>query len=44
VELVEPPVLKALSELCGQNREATAEMLGIHRATLRQKLQKYDIG
>lgn len=39
--LVEPPLLKAALDACGQNRAATAEKLGIHRSTLRQKLRKY---
>jgi two-component system nitrogen regulation response regulator GlnG len=41
LELVEPPVLRAVLEECRQNRAAAAERLGIHRATLRQKLRKY---
>jgi two-component system nitrogen regulation response regulator GlnG len=41
--LAEPPVLQAVLNLCLQNRAAAAQMLGIHRATLRQKLQKYGI-
>jgi two-component system nitrogen regulation response regulator GlnG len=44
LELVEPPVLKAVLEQCHQNRAAAAELLGIHRATLRQKLRKYGLG
>ncbi len=44
LELAEPPVLQTVLELCLQNRVAAAQMLGIHRATLRQKLQKYGIG
>jgi DNA-binding NtrC family response regulator len=43
LELVEPPVLKAVLEQCQHNRAAAAELLGIHRATLRQKLRKYGI-
>jgi DNA-binding protein Fis len=31
-------------ENCRQNRAAAAEILGIHRATLRQKLRKYGMG
>jgi DNA-binding NtrC family response regulator len=34
----EPPLLKAVLLHCGGNRAAAAKMLGIHRATLRQKL------
>jgi two-component system nitrogen regulation response regulator GlnG len=43
LELVEPPVFQAVLNLCLQNRAAASQMLGIHRATLRQKLQKYGI-
>jgi DNA-binding NtrC family response regulator len=43
LELAEPPVLRAVLEHCRHNRAAAAQMLGIHRATLRQKLRKYDI-
>ena len=41
LELVEPPLLEAVLEQCQHNRAAAAELLGIHRATLRQKLRKY---
>ena len=43
LELVEPSFLKVLLDQCGGNRAAAAQMLGIHRATLRQKLRKYGI-
>jgi DNA-binding NtrC family response regulator len=43
LQLAEPPVLRALLEECGHNRAAAAQILGIHRATLRQKLLKYGI-
>ncbi len=43
LELAEPPVLRTALDLCHQNRAAAAQMLGIHRATLRQKLHKYGI-
>jgi DNA-binding NtrC family response regulator len=39
--LTEPPVIEADLKLCLQNRAAAAQLLGIHRATLRQKLHKY---
>jgi two-component system nitrogen regulation response regulator GlnG len=42
-ELAEPPVLQTALEHCRHNRAAAARILGIHRATLRQKLRKYDI-
>jgi two-component system nitrogen regulation response regulator GlnG len=38
LRVVEPPLLKATLLRCGGNRAAAAKMLGIHRATLRQKL------
>jgi DNA-binding NtrC family response regulator len=44
IELIEPPLLEAVMENCRQNRAAAAEILGIHRATLRQKLRKYGMG
>jgi two-component system nitrogen regulation response regulator GlnG len=43
LELGEPPVLRAALAQCGGNRAAAAQMLGMHRATLRQKLRKYQI-
>jgi len=43
LELAEPPVLRTALEHCRHNRAAAAQMLGIHRATLRQKLRKYEI-
>jgi two-component system nitrogen regulation response regulator GlnG len=44
LELVEPPLLRAVLEQCRGNRAAAAQMLGIHRATLRQKIRKYGLG
>ena len=43
LELAEPPLLKAVLEECQGNRAAAAQILGIHRATLRQKLRKYSL-
>ncbi len=43
LELAEPPILRAVLQKCGRNRAAAAQILGIHRATLRQKLRKYGI-
>jgi two-component system nitrogen regulation response regulator GlnG len=43
LQLVEPPLLRTILEKCGHNRAAAAQLLGIHRATLRQKLRKYRI-
>lgn len=44
LELAEPPLLRAVLEHCGQNRAAAAELLGLHRTTLRQKLRRHEIG
>ena len=38
LDLVEPPLLDAVLKRTGQNRVAAANVLGIHRATLRKKL------
>jgi DNA-binding NtrC family response regulator len=43
LELAEPPLLRAVLEECAGSRAAAAQILGIHRATLRQKLRKYRI-
>ncbi len=43
LELAEPPVLAAVLEHTGFNRAAAAELLGLHRTTLRQKLRKYGL-
>ncbi len=43
LERAEPPLLRAALEECRGNRAAAAQILGIHRATLRQKLRKYGI-
>lgn len=43
LQLTEPAILRAVLEHCGQNRAAAAQVLGIHRATLRQKLRRYGI-
>jgi len=41
--LVETPFLRSVLTSCGDNKAAAAQLIGIHRATLRQKLQKYGI-
>lgn len=43
LELVEPPILRAVLGQCRGNRASAALVLGIHRATLRQKLRKFGI-
>jgi DNA-binding NtrC family response regulator len=43
LESFEPPMLRAVLERCGGNRAAAAQVLGIHRATLREKLRRYSI-
>jgi len=39
----EPALLKSILAQCGENRAAAARILGIHRATLRQKLRDYGL-
>ena len=39
----EPTLLRAMLERCGGNKAAAAQLLGIDRATLRQKLKRYEI-
>jgi two-component system nitrogen regulation response regulator GlnG len=43
LDLIEPPFLQSVLEKCADNRAQAAELLGIHRATLRQKLRRYGI-
>jgi len=43
VQLIEPPLLNAVLAHCGNNRAAAARLLGLHRATLRQKLKNHQI-
>jgi DNA-binding NtrC family response regulator len=43
LRVVEPQLLKAALTHCGGNRAAAAKLLGIHRATLRQKLSDYGL-
>jgi two-component system nitrogen regulation response regulator GlnG len=44
LELVEPPLLQAVLDHEHGNKAAAAELLGMHRATLRKKLQTPDTG
>jgi two-component system nitrogen regulation response regulator GlnG len=39
----EPALLRVVLQHTGGNRAAAAELLGIHRGTLRERLKKYDI-
>jgi two-component system nitrogen regulation response regulator GlnG len=43
LKLVEPPFLEALLKKYGGNKAAAAQVLGIHRSTLRQKLRRYEM-
>jgi two-component system nitrogen regulation response regulator GlnG len=43
LQLVEPPLLAAVLEHCQGNRAAAAQLLGLHRATLRQKLRRHGL-
>ncbi len=43
LQLVEPPLLEAALRQCEGNRAAAAQLLGLHRATLRQKMRRYGI-
>ena len=44
LKLVEPPLLQAVLEHCQGNRAAAAQLLCMHRATLRQKLRRHGLG
>ena len=41
--LVEPPLLESVLRQNQGNRALAARQIGIHRATLRQKLRKYGV-
>lgn len=43
LQLIEPPLLNAVLNHCRNNRAAAARLLGLHRATLRQKLKNHGI-
>ena len=44
LKLVEPPLLQAAMEHCGGQCLAAARRLGLHRTTLRKKLDELGIG
>ena len=43
LEITEPRVLQSVLQACLGNRAQAAQVLGIHRATLRQKLSRYGL-
>lgn len=43
LQTAEPALLKAVLDHCHNNRAAAARLLGLHRATLRQKLRSYGL-
>ena len=43
LQQIEPPLLNAVLAHCRNNRAAAARLLGLHRATLRQKLKNHGI-
>jgi two-component system nitrogen regulation response regulator GlnG len=43
LQLVEPPLLEAVLRHCHGNRAAAAQLLGLHRATLRQKMRRHGL-
>ncbi|SFI98456.1 sigma-54-dependent transcriptional regulator [Planctomicrobium piriforme] len=40
----EPPILAAALDAVNGNRKAAADLLGLHRETLRKRLRKYELG
>ena len=43
LNVIEPPLLESVLSRCQNNRAAAARLLGLHRATLRQKLKNHGI-
>jgi two-component system nitrogen regulation response regulator GlnG len=43
MQLVEPTILEQVLRHCQKNRTAAARLLGVHRATLRDKLRRYGL-
>jgi two-component system nitrogen regulation response regulator GlnG len=44
LQLAEPPLLEAVLRYCNGNRASAAQLLGLHRATLRQKMRRHGPG
>lgn len=44
LQLAEPPLLEAVLRHCNGNRATAAQLLGLHRATLRQKMRRHGLG
>jgi two-component system nitrogen regulation response regulator GlnG len=44
LQMVEPPLLEAVLRHCDGNRAAAAQLLGLHRGTLRQKMRRHGLG
>lgn len=42
-QLIEPPLFKTLLEHCDGQHAASARLLGLHRTTLRKKLEQHDL-
>jgi two-component system nitrogen regulation response regulator GlnG len=40
---VEPPLLSAVMDSCGQRFAPAARVLGLHRTTLKKKLTQYEM-
>ncbi len=43
LRVIEPALLSSILSQCGENRAAASRILGIHRATLRQKLRDHGL-
>lgn len=41
LQIIEPPLIRATLTHCQNSRAASAQLLGLHRGTLRQKLKRY---
>ena len=43
LQMSEPPLLESVLKYCHGNRAAAAQLLGLHRATLRQKMRRHGL-